>query len=336
MTINVGINGFGRIGRSVFRQIVELGDGTDIKVLAVNDLTDNETLAHLLKYDSVWGTFDAEVGFDAESITVDGNRVHASAEKDPAAIGWGELGVDIVIESTGKFTSLDAAAKHLAAGAKKVILSAPGKGVEANFVYGVNDDTYNPETDDIISNASCTTNCLAPLAKALNDAIGIESGVMTTVHAYTGDQNLVDGPHKDLRRGRAAALNIVPTTTGAAAMVGKVIPELEGKLDGGAIRVPVPDGSLVDFTFLPSRDVSVEEVNAAVKQAAETGLGGVLHYSEQELVSTDILGNDSSSIFDSLLTKKVGKLVKVVSWYDNERGYSRRMIDLIGVVGTRL
>ena len=334
MTTRVGINGFGRIGRNFFR--AALKQGADLEIVAVNDLTDNKTLAHLLEWDSILGHLDSEVTYDDESITVGGKRIVALAERDPKNINWGELGADIVIESTGFFTDGEAAKAHIEGGAKKVLISAPGKNVDCTFVIGVNSDEYDPEKHNIISNASCTTNCLAPLAKALNDSIGIERGLMTTIHAYTGDQRLHDAPHKDLRRARAAALNIVPTTTGAAKAVALVLPELKGKLDGYAVRVPVPTGSLTDLTFTASKETSIEEVNAAVKEAAEGALKGVLGYSEGALVSTDIVTDPHSSIFDAPLTKVIGDQVKVVSWYDNEWGYSNRLVDLAVLVGQKL
>ncbi len=333
MTIRVGINGFGRIGRNFYRAIKE--QGADIDVVAVNDLTDPKTLAHMLKYDSVLGRFDAEVSSTDDAIVVDGKEIKVYAHRDPKDIPWGEL--DIVIESTGFFTDGEKAQAHIDAGAKKVIISAPGKNIDGTFVMGVNDKDYNPETDNIISNASCTTNCLAPLAKVLNDAFGIERGLMTTVHAYTGDQRLLDAPHSDLRRARAAALNIVPTSTGAAKAVALVLPELAGKMDGYALRVPVPTGSVTDLSFVASKPVTVEEVNAAVKAAAESDeLKGILVYSEQPLVSKDIEGDPASSIFDSGLTKVIDNEVKVVSWYDNEWGYSNRLVDLTVLVGEQL
>ncbi len=334
MTTRVGINGFGRIGRNFYRAIDE--QGADIEVVAVNDLTDPKTLAHLLKYDSVLGRFDADVSYTDDSITVDGHTIKVFAERDPANLPWGDLGVDVVIESTGFFTDGAAAQKHIDAGAKKVIISAPGKNIDGTFVMGVNDQDYNPETDNIISNASCTTNCLAPLAKVMDEAFGIERGLMTTIHAYTGDQRLLDAPHKDLRRARAAALNIIPTSTGAAKAVALVLPELAGKMDGYALRVPVPTGSVTDLTFIASRPVTVEEVNAAVKAAADGDLKGILEYSEDPLVSKDIEGDPASSIFDSGLTKVIDNEVKVVSWYDNEWGYSNRLVDLTVLVGDKL
>lgn len=334
MTIRVGINGFGRIGRNFFRALTERG--ADIEVVAVNDLTDNHTLAHLLKYDSVLGRLDKEVTYDDESITVDGHRILVTAERDPKNLKWGDLGVDIVIESTGFFTDANAAKAHIDAGAKKVIISAPAKNEDATFVVGVNHTDYDPEKHNIISNASCTTNCLAPMAKVLNDALGIERGLMTTVHAYTGDQRLVDAPHSDLRRARAAAINLVPTSTGAAKAVALVLPELKGKLDGYAMRVPVPTGSATDLTFTASRDTTVEEVNEIVKKAAEGELKGILAYSEDPLVSTDIVTDPHPSIFDAGLTKVLGDQVKVVAWYDNEWGYSNQLVTITEYVGERL
>jgi len=334
VTIRVGINGFGRIGRNFYRALVE--SGADIEVVGVNDLTDNKTLAHLLKYDTVLGRFPKSVDFDDENIVVDGQKIRALAERDPANLPWGELGADIVIESTGFFTDATKAKAHIDAGAKKVIISAPAKNEDATFVMGVNNDQYDPAVHHIISNASCTTNCLAPLAKALNDSIGIERGLMTTIHAYTGDQNLQDGPHKDLRRARAAAQNIVPTTTGAAKAVALVLPELKGKLDGYALRVPVITGSATDLTFEAPKEVTVEEVNAAVKAAAEGPLKGTLEYVDDEIVSSDIVTNPHTSIFDSKLTKVIGNQVKVVSWYDNEWGYSNSLVALTVHVGEKL
>ncbi|QMV85367.1 type I glyceraldehyde-3-phosphate dehydrogenase [Corynebacterium hindlerae] len=334
MTIRVGINGFGRIGRNFFRAVLE--NGSDIDIVAINDLTDNGTLAQLLKYDSILGRLGKSVEFDDESITVDGKKITVSAEREPKNLKWGELGVDIVIESTGFFTKKEDAQAHIDAGAKKVIISAPGKGVDGTFVVGVNHTDYDPESMTIISNASCTTNCLAPMAKVLNDKFGIVKGLMTTIHAYTGDQRLHDAPHRDLRRARAAAVNIVPTSTGAAKAVSLVLPELEGKLDGFAMRVPVITGSATDLTFEASRDVTVEEVNAAMKEAAEGELKGVLLYSEDPLVSSDIVTDPHASIFDSGLTKVMGNQVKVVSWYDNEWGYTNQLIKMTEYVGERL
>ena len=334
MTVRVGINGFGRIGRNFFRAIKERG--SDIEVVAVNDLTDNHTLAHLLKYDSVLGRLGADVEYDDESITVDGKKIIVTAECDPKDLKWGEQNVDIVIESTGFFTDAEAAKAHLDAGAKKVIISAPAKNEDATFVVGVNHTDYDPAKHNIISNASCTTNCLAPLAKALNDGLGIEKGLMTTIHAYTGDQRLHDAPHRDLRRARAAAVNIVPTSTGAAKAVSLVLPELKGKLDGFAMRVPVITGSATDLTFTAPRETTVEEVNKIVKEAAAGELKGVLSYSEEPLVSTDIVTDPHPSIFDAGLTKVIGDQVKVVSWYDNEWGYSNQLVNLTEYVGERL
>ncbi|MFV0406474.1 MAG: type I glyceraldehyde-3-phosphate dehydrogenase [Propioniciclava sp.] len=334
MTVKVGINGFGRIGRNYYRALV--ASGADVEVVAVNDLTDNDTLAHLLKYDSILGRFPGEVVADGESITVDGKKIRVFEERDPAALPWGEVGVDVVVESTGIFTNAEAAKAHLAGGAKKVIISAPAKGEDITVVMGVNEGDYNPQTDSIISNASCTTNCLAPMAKVLAESVGIEKGLMTTIHAYTADQNLQDGPHSDLRRSRAAALNIVPTKTGAAQAVALVLPELKGKFDGYALRVPTPTGSATDLTFEASRETTVEEVNAAIKAAAEGPLKGILAYTEDPIVSKDIETDPHSCIFDAGLTKVIGNQVKVVGWYDNEWGYSNRLVDLSVLVGSQL
>jgi glyceraldehyde 3-phosphate dehydrogenase (phosphorylating) len=329
MPVRVGINGFGRIGRNVFRAAHE--SGADVEIVAVNDITDNETLAHLLKYDSVFGPFPGTVEAAGDSLRIDGRDVRTLAERDPAALPWGDLGVDVVIESTGLFTKRADAAKHLEAGAKKVIISAPATEPDATVVLGVNfDSVYDPDSHDVISNASCTTNCLAPVAKVLHDGLGIERGLMTTIHAYTADQRLQDAPHKDLRRARAAAINLVPASTGAAKAIGLVIPELNGRLHGFAVRAPVPTGSVVDLTFEAARDTTPEEVNEIVRAAADTGaLAGVLAYTEDPIVSSDIVKNPYSSIFDSKLTAVLqGSLVKVVSWYDNEWGYSNRCVDL--------
>jgi glyceraldehyde 3-phosphate dehydrogenase len=334
MTVKVGINGFGRIGRNFYRAI--LASGADVEVVGVNDLTDNKTLAHLLKYDSILHRLDAEVSFDDEFIIVGDHKIHALAERDPAALPWGKLGADIVIESTGRFTNAEAAKAHLTAGAKKVIISAPAKGEDITVVMGVNDADYDSSKHTIISNASCTTNCLAPMAKVLNESFGIVKGLMTTVHAYTADQNLQDGPHSDLRRARAAALNIVPTKTGAAQAVALVLPELKGKFDGYALRVPTPTGSATDLTFEAGTDVTVEQVNAAIKAAAEGPLKGILAYTEDPIVSKDIETDPHSCIFDAGLTKVIGNLVKVVGWYDNEWGYSNRLVDLAVLVGSKL
>ncbi|KGF06381.1 type I glyceraldehyde-3-phosphate dehydrogenase [Arcanobacterium sp. S3PF19] len=334
MTIRVGINGFGRIGRNFTR--AALAKGADFEIVAINDLTDNKTLAHLLKYDSILGKLDQEVSYDDDAIFIGGKEIKSFAERNPADLPWGKLNVDIVVESTGRFTNAEDAKAHIAAGAKKVLISAPAKNEDATFVLGVNEKDYDPAKHNIISNASCTTNCLAPLAKVLNDEFGIVKGLMTTIHAYTADQNLQDGPHKDLRRARAAALNIVPTKTGAAAAVALVIPELKGKFDGYALRVPTPTGSVTDLTFEAPRELTVEEVNAAVKKAAEGELKGILAYTEDPIVSKDIETDPHSSIFDSGLTKVIGNQVKVVSWYDNEWGYSNRLVDLCSLVASKL
>jgi len=334
VTVRVGINGFGRIGRNFFRAAI--ASGADIEIVGVNDLTDNKTLAHLLKWDTVLGKFPLSVDFDDENIIVDGKKIRALAERNPGDLPWGELGADIVIESTGFFTDATKAKAHIDGGAKKVIISAPAKNEDGTFVVGVNHTQYDPATQHVISNASCTTNCLAPLAKALNDAIGIERGLMTTIHAYTGDQNLQDGPHSDLRRARAAAQNIVPTSTGAAKAVSLVLPELKGKLDGYALRVPVITGSATDLTFTASREVTVDEVNAVLKEAAEGSLKGILEYVDEPIVSSDIVTNPHQSIFDAGLTKVIGDQVKVVSWYDNEWGYSNSLVALTAYVGGKL
>ncbi|RMG29010.1 MAG: type I glyceraldehyde-3-phosphate dehydrogenase [Bacteroidetes bacterium] len=327
MATKVGINGFGRIGRLVFRALI---DQPDVEIVKINDLTDNATLAQLLKYDSIHGKFPGTVSADEESITVNGKRILASAERNPENLQWGELGVEIVIESTGVFRNREKAGLHLKAGAKKVIISAPAKGaVDATVVLGVNDEVLRDDMQ-IISNASCTTNCLAPMAKVLDDAFGIVSGYITTIHAYTADQRIQDAPHRDLRRARAAAINIVPTTTGAAVAVGKVLPKLQGKLDGIAARVPVPDGSFTDLVAVLEKEVTAEEINAAMKAAAEGPLKGILEYSTDPLVSSDIVGNPHSCIFDSGMTSANGKMVKVIGWYDNEWGYSCRVADLVG------
>ena len=327
MTVSVGINGFGRIGRSVFRI---LSDRPDIEVAVVNDLFDNDHLAYLLKYDTVMRVFPKDVSTDADSMTVAGRRVRMTSEKDPAKIPWGKHGVDVVIESTGKILTREPLSKHLAAGARKVVLTVPAKdAIDATIVVGVNDGELRPE-HRIVSNASCTTNCLAPIAKILDERFGIEEGLMTTVHAYTNDQRLADVPHKDLRRSRAAAENIIPTTTGAAKTVGKVLPRLAGRLDGIAVRVPVPDGSIVDLTCRMSRPVTGAEVNAAVREAAAGPLARIVEYSEVPLVSSDIIGNPHSSIFDALSTQASGDgYLKVLAWYDNEWGYSNRVVDLV-------
>ncbi len=327
------INGFGRIGRNVLRALVEKGELKN--VVAINDLTDNKTLAHLLKYDSAQGRVSYSVTYDDESIIVDGHKIHATAERDPAALPWAELNVDVVLESTGFFTSREGAQKHIDAGAKKVLISAPAKNPDLTICLGINDDLYDPAKHNIVSNASCTTNCLAPLVKVLNDKWGIEKGFMSTIHSYTGDQNLLDAPHGDLRRGRSAAVNIVPSSTGAAVAIAEVIPEMKGKLNGGAFRVPTPTGSLTDFVAILKSETTVEEVNAAFKEAAAAGpMKGILSYSEDPLVLQDIVSDPHSSIFDSGLTMvNDGNFVKVCSWYDNEWGYSCRAADGLGLLG---
>ncbi len=334
MTVRVGINGFGRIGRNFFRAVQ--ASGADVEIVAANDLMDNTTIAHLLKYDSVLGVLPEDVSFTDDSITVGDRTIKIFAERDPAAIGWGATGADVVIESTGIFTDATKAKAHLDGGAKKVIISAPAKNEDATFVMGVNHEDYDPSSHHVISNASCTTNCLAPMAKPLHDELGIVKGLMTTIHAYTSDQNLLDGPHRDLRRARAAALSIIPTSTGAAKAIALVMPDLKGRLDGYALRVPTPTGSATDLTFEAGRETSVEEVNAIVKAAAEGALKGYLKYTEDPIVSADIVTDPSSCIFDSGLTKVIGNQVKVVGWYDNEWGYSNRLIDLTALVGASL
>ena len=334
MTTRVGINGFGRIGRNFFRAALE--QGADIEIVAVNDLTDNKTLAHLLKYDSITGRFQGEVSYDDEGIVVDGKHIKVLAQRNPADLPWGELGVEVVVESTGFFTDGEKAKAHIEAGAKKVVISAPAKNVDGTFVMGVNEADYDNATMNIVSNASCTTNCLAPLAKVLEENFGIERGIMTTIHSYTGDQRVLDAPHKDLRRARAAALNMIPTKTGAAQAVALVLPALKGKFDGLAVRVPTPTGSLTDLTFIAKNEVSVEAVKAAVKAAAEGELKGVLKYTEDPIVSSDIVGDPHTSIFDATETKVIGNLVKVLSWYDNEWGYSNALVRLTSLVGSKL
>ena len=331
MTVRVGINGFGRIGRNFFRAV--RASGADIEIVGVNDLTDNASLAHLLKFDSILGRLDADVSSDDTSIMVGDQKIAVSAERDPGSLKWGDLGVDVVVESTGFFTDATKARAHVDAGAKKVIISAPASNEDITIVMGVNHDLYDPSQHTVISNASCTTNCLAPMAKALHDGLGINKGLMTTIHAYTADQNLQDNIHKDPRRARAAALNMVPTSTGAAKAIGLVLPELKGKLDGYAMRVPVPTGSATDLTFEASRETSVDEVNEIVKAAAD---GRFLRYSTDPIVSTDIVTDPASCIFDAPLTKVIGNQVKVLGWYDNEWGYSNRLADLITHVGTSL
>jgi glyceraldehyde 3-phosphate dehydrogenase len=333
MTMRVGINGFGRIGRTFVRRALQRDD---IEVVAVNDVTDARTLALLLEFDSTYGRLDANVGHSDDSITVNGSPVKVLSRRDPGDIDWGELGVAVVVESTGKFRSRDQAALHLKGGARKVLLSAPGKGVDLTVVVGVNDGEYDPQRHDVISNASCTTNCVAPMAKVLNDAFGLRQGLMTTIHAYTGDQMLLDGPHKDLRRARSAAISMVPTTTGAARTTGEVIAELAGRLDGVAVRVPVEDGSLTDLTAVLGQEVSAEQVNGAFERAAAGPMAGILDYSTDPLVSRDIIGNPASCVFDSGLTQAAGSLVKVFGWYDNEWGYTCRLADLTAIVGRQL
>jgi len=329
MAVRVGINGFGRIGRNVFRAAAAVD--ADIEWVAVNDLTDASTLAQLLRYDSTLGRYAGTVEVDGSDLVVDGRKLVVLAERDPAALPWGELGADVVIESTGFFTDRDKAAKHLEGGATKVVISAPASGEDITVVLGVNFDRYDPASHHVISNASCTTNCLAPMAKVLNDTVGIRHGLMTTIHAYTGDQNLLDAPHKDLRRARAAAINLIPTSTGAAKAVGLVLPELAGKLHGFAVRAPVPTGSLVDLTFEAARETSVDEVNEALRSRADTGaLAGIMRYTEDPIVSTDIITDPFSSIVDGGLTAVIdGTLVKTVAWYDNEWGYSNRVVELV-------
>ncbi len=334
MTVRVAINGFGRIGRNFFRAAKE--QGADIDIVAVNDLGSIETMAHLLMHDSVAGPYPGTVKATKSSITVDGQRLSVLSERDPADLPWEELGVDVVIESTGFFTGKAAASAHLGAGAKKVIISAPSGDADGTFVVGVNDDTYNPARQHIISNASCTTNCLAPMVKVLEETFGLEQGLMTTIHAYTGDQQLVDGPHRDARRARAAAVNVVPTSTGAASAIGLVVKKLDGKLDGSAIRVPIPAGSLTDLTVVTKKKTDVDAINAAFKAAARSGpLRKVLDYSEASIVSSDIVGSRASCVFDAPLTQGSGNLFKVFGWYDNETGYSHRLVDLAVTVGKK-
>ena len=335
MTVNVAINGFGRIGRSFFR--AALASGQDVNIVAVNDLTDPKALAHLLKYDSVGGRLSQDVSVDGDSLVVGGKKIQVLAERNPADLPWGALGVDIVIESTGFFTDAEKAKAHLEAGAKKVIISAPASGEDVTVVMGVNHGDYDAANHNIISNASCTTNCLAPMAKVLNDAYGIEKGLMTTVHAYTADQNLQDGPHSDLRRARAAGLNIVPTSTGAAKAIGLVLPELKGKLDGFALRVPVPTGSITDLTVDLQKPATLEEIQDLYRKASDSGdLKGVLRYTDEPIVSSDIVGDSYSSIVDGGLIRVIDNQVKISSWYDNEWGYSNRLVDLTSYVGARL
>src|ERR1700722_1840860 len=336
MTTRVGINGFGRIGRAFTRMALER---TDLQVVAINDITDARTLAHLLAFDSTFGRLGRTVEHTQDALIIDGTPIPVLSERDPAHIDWGKLGADVVIEATGKFRSRDGAALHLKGGARKVLISAPGKGADLTVVIGINEGAYDPQLHDVISNASCTTNCVAPMVKVLNDAFGVVQGFMTTIHAYTGDQMLIDGPHKDLRRARSAATSIVPTTTGAARATGEVIPALAGKLDGVAVRVPVEDGSLTDLAVVVSQDVTTEEVNGAFAAAAfdpESSLGRVLRYSTDPMVSRDIIGDPASCVFDSLLTQAQGRLVKVFGWYDNEWGYPCRLPALAALVGEQL
>ncbi|WP_026239843.1 type I glyceraldehyde-3-phosphate dehydrogenase [Parafrankia discariae] len=335
MATRVGVNGFGRIGRNFWRALAA-SRRSDLEIVAVNDLTDNKTLAHLLKYDTTLGTLPASVSVGEDGIRVGDSTIKVLAERDPAALPWADLGVDVVIESTGRFTTAETAGKHLTAGAKKVIISAPAKGEDLTVVMGVNDDVYDPAKHHILSNASCTTNCVAPLAKVLDEAFGIERGLMTTIHAYTNDQVILDFPHSDLRRARAAAQNIIPTTTGAAKATSLVLPHLKGKLDGIAMRVPVLDGSVTDLVVNLARPASKDEINAAYKAAAEGPLKGYLVYTEDPIVSSDIVGTPASCTFDSLLTMSSGSQVKVVGWYDNEWGYSNRLVDLTGLVAARI
>jgi glyceraldehyde 3-phosphate dehydrogenase len=336
MSVKIGINGFGRIGRNFFRAAKQQGKDWDF--VAVNDITDSRTLAHLLKYDSVLGTFGAQVAAAEGGISVDGDVLRVLAVRDPAELPWKELGAQIVIESTGLFTKREDADKHIAAGAQKVIISAPAKGEDLTVVLGVNDEQYDPAAHNVISNASCTTNCVAPMAKVLDDAFGIEQGFMTTIHAYTNDQNILDLPHKDLRRARAAAVNIIPTSTGAAKAIGLVLPQLKGKLDGMAMRVPVPDGSVTDLVATLKREVTAEEVNAAFKTASESGplSGGRLVYTEDPIVSSDIVGSPASCTFDAASTMAKGNTAKIIGWYDNEWGYSSRLVDLVDIVAASL
>ncbi len=333
MPIKVGINGFGRVGRAFVRSTLER---SDLEVVAVNDLTDARTLAHLLEFDSTYGRLGHHVSHGPDSLTVDGRTIAVLSSRDPAAIDWGGLGVSVVIELTGKFPAREDAAVHLKSGARKVLISAPGKGADLTVVVGVNDGDYDPQVHDVISAASCTTNCVVPMAKVLLDSFGLQAGLMTTIHAYTGDQMLLDGPHKDLRRARSAAVSIIPTSTGAARTAGLVIPDLAGRLDGVAVRVPVPDGSLTDLTAVLGRDVTPADVNQAFEQAASGSLSGVLHYSTDPLVSHDIIGDPASCVFDSGLTQTAGNLVKIFGWYDNEWGYTSRLVDLAAIIGSRL
>jgi glyceraldehyde 3-phosphate dehydrogenase len=333
VAVKVGINGFGRIGRNFYRAL--LASGAPVEIVGINDLTDTATLAHLLKYDSILGRLNATVVPVEGGISVDGTVIPVFAERDPANLPWAKVGADIVIESTGFFTKAEDAGKHITAGARKVIISAPATGEDITIVMGVNDQDYDPASHNIISNASCTTNCLAPMAKAIDDAFGIERGLMTTIHAYTNDQNILDFPHKDLRRARAAALNMIPTSTGAAKAIGLVMPEMKGKLDGYAMRVPVPTGSATDLTVILKNPATKDEINAAVKKAAEGDLKGILVYTEDPIVSTDIVTDPASCTFDATMTNVTGNMVKVLGWYDNEWGYSNRLVDLVALVGSK-
>jgi len=326
MTIKMGINGFGRIGRLVYRAAIERGG---IEIVGINDITDAKTLAHLLKYDSTLGIYRGQVGYDGSDLVADGRKIPVTAELDPAKLPWGKLGAQVVIESTGKFTDKESAGKHIAGGAKKVLISAPAKKHDGTFVMGVNDGDYNAAKHDVISIGSCTTNCLAPMVKVLVDSFGIEKGFMTTIHSYTNDQKILDAPHKDLRRARSAALSMIPTTTGAAKAIAEVLPQLKGKMDGCAIRVPTPDGSLVDLAVILEKEATAETINAAMKKAAEGPLKGILQYCTDPIVSVDVIGNSHSSVFDSALTMASGRFAKVFSWYDNEWGFSCRMVDMI-------
>ncbi len=336
MAVQVGINGFGRIGRNFLRSVYAAGLADDVVIVGINDLTDTATLAHLLKYDSVLGRFGAEVSAGEGSITIDGRTIAVMAERDPAQLPWSDLGAQVVLESTGHFTDATKARAHLDAGAKKVIISAPAKNEDVTIVMGVNEGDYDPATDDVISNASCTTNCLAPMAKVLDDSFGIERGMMTTIHAYTNDQRILDFPHSDLRRARAAAVNMIPTTTGAAKAIGLVLPQLKGRLDGYAMRVPTPTGSATDLTVELKTAATKEEINDAMRAAADGPLRGIMHYTEDPIVSTDIVTDPASVVFDAGMTNSMGTMVKVLGWYDNEWGYSNRLVDVIRYVGDRL
>jgi glyceraldehyde 3-phosphate dehydrogenase len=336
MAVQVGINGFGRIGRNFLRSVYAAGLADDVVIVGINDLTDTATLAHLLKYDSVLGRFGAEVSAGEGSITIDGRTIAVMAERDPAQLPWSDLGAQVILESTGHFTDATKARAHLDAGAKKVIISAPAKNEDVTIVMGVNEGDYDPATDDVISNASCTTNCLAPMAKVLDDSFGIERGMMTTIHAYTNDQRILDFPHSDLRRARAAAINMIPTTTGAAKAIGLVLPQLKGRLDGYAMRVPTPTGSATDLTVELKTAATKEEINDAMRAAADGPLRGIMHYTEDPIVSTDIVTDPASVVFDAGMTNSMGTMVKVLGWYDNEWGYSNRLVDVIRYVGDRL